>query len=99
MLGLNQQVVDKAVSLSSNYSQDLNGLRQAINDNGGMAQVDAAMKKIDNPLVKKGLAMAGISVDEIFRVYNQLKSETNTPINTGKINNTNPYTERLKRLK
>ena len=96
MLGVDQNLVNQVTQMSNNYSQDINGLIKAINENGGMSKVDEAMRYVNNPIVKKGLSMLGISANDINNAYNQVK---NVPMAQNKPTSTNSYTERLNRLK
>ena len=103
MLGINPTTVNQVMQMGSKYSQDFNGLLKAVQENGGMAKVDEAMKYINNPMVKKGLNLIGLSTEEITNAYNKLKSTPMTSKNTSQNDfykkGSNSYLDRLKSLK
>ena len=92
-MGIGQDKIQQALSMSNRYSNDINGLRQVIQDNGGKNFLDKALKFANNPLAKAGLNKIGLTSELIESIKKDLG--VNTTINT----NSNDIMERLKKLK
>ena len=90
-LGLNNQRINQAVNLSKNYSQDLQGLKKAVESCGGMNTVNRALEFAENPLVKMGLGKLGINTATLHSIKNELSTPTSIP--------SSQRLEKLKQLK
>lgn len=93
-MGIGQDKINQALSMSSRYSNDINGLRQVINDNGGKDFLDKALKFANQPLVQAGLKKFGVTPELIDGIKKDL-GITETASST----NGDDIMERLKRLK
>lgn len=81
-MGIGQDKISQAQKLMGKYSTDLNGVRQVINDNGGMPALEKMLKFYNNPLVKAGLKKAGITPEVVESLKKDLGvAPTSTPVN------------------
>lgn len=90
-MGIGQDKISQAQNMMGKYSTDINGLRQAINDNGGMPALEKVLKFYNNPLVKAGLKKVGITPEVVESLKKDLGVAPTTP--------TNNILDRLKNLK
>lgn len=64
-MGIGQDKISQAQNMMSKYSTDINGLRQAINDNGGMPALEKVLKFANYPIAKIGLSKIGVTPEVI----------------------------------
>lgn len=93
--GIGQDKINQALSLSNKYSNDINGLRRVINDNGGKEFLDKALEFANKPLVQAGLKKFGVTPELI----NGIKKDLGIAETDSLSNGNNDIMERLKRLK
>ncbi len=95
-VGIGQDKIQQALQLSTKYPKDIQGLKQVINDNGGVSFLEKALKTAENPLLKPMLKKIGVTPDVIAGLKKDLgyggSIETTTTSN-------NNILERLKNLK
>lgn len=60
-MGIGQDKISQAQQMMSRYSTDLNGVRQVINDNGGVPALEKVLNFANSPLVKPMLKKVGIT--------------------------------------
>lgn len=72
----------QAIEMATKYQNSFDGLKQAINDNGGIDKFKQAFNMLDNPKVSGTLSKLGINVNDIRNISNQV-------INTVPNNTTN----------
>lgn len=68
----------QAIEMATKYQNNIDGLKQAINDNGGMDKFKQALNVLDNPRVSGTLSKLGINVNELKTVGNQVTNTTNS---------------------
>lgn len=64
-MGIGQDKISQAQNMMSKYSTDINGLRQAINDNGGVPALERVLKFANSPIAKIGLSKIGVTPEVI----------------------------------
>lgn len=94
-MGIGQDKIQQALSMANNYSNDINGLKKVINDNGGKAFLDKALNFADNPLAKIALNKLGITSE----VIDGLKKDLGVNGVSTPYSNSNDILARLKHLK
>ena len=80
--------------MSNNYSKDIKGLRQVINENGGRNFLDKALQFANNPLARMGLNKLGVTPEVIEGIKKDLGITETANTSYG-----NDIMERLKKLK
>lgn len=80
-LGIGQDKINQVMQMANKYNGDLNGLKQAINENGGRDTFNKAIKFTENPLVRAGLKKFGV-LELVESVKKDLGMSTSTPTNT-----------------
>lgn len=93
-MGIGQDKIQQALSMSNKYSNDINGLRQVINDNGGKNFLDKALQFANNPLARVGLNKLGVTPEVIESIKKDLGIAETSNTSYG-----NDLLDRLKRLK
>lgn len=68
----------QAIEMATKYQNNMDGLKQAINDNGGMDKFKQAVNLLDNPKVSGTLSKLGINVNELKTVSNQVTNTANS---------------------
>lgn len=68
----------QAIEMATKYQNNIDGLKQAINDNGGMDKFKQALSVLDNPRVSGTLSKLGINVNELKTVGNQVTNTANS---------------------
>lgn len=68
----------QAIEMATKYQNNIDGLKQAINDNGGIDKFKQALDMLDNPKISGTLSKLGINVNELKTVSNQVASTTNS---------------------
>lgn len=68
----------QAIEMATKYQNNIDGLKQAINDNGGMDKFKQALNVLDNPRVSGTLSKLGINVNELKTVGNQVTNTANS---------------------
>lgn len=68
----------QAIEMATKYQNNIDGLKQAINDNGGMDKFKQALSVLDNPKIANTLTKLGINVNEIKTVGNQVTYTANS---------------------
>lgn len=105
MSGVNPQAARRAKNEYGKYSPNIDGLRQAIGDWGGMVMVDKAVEFVDShPRVKGYLQKAGIDPVQIRAQLQNSQSSTDeikSPEKENKngISKKNVYRDRLSKLR
>lgn len=93
-MGIGQDKIQQALQMSNRYSNDINGLRQVINENGGKSFLDKALKFANNPLARVGLNKIGVTPELIESIKKDLGITETANTSYG-----NDIMERLKKLK
>lgn len=68
----------QAIEMATKYQNNIDGLKQAINDNGGVDKFKQALGMLDNPRVSGTLSKLGINVNELKTVGNQVTNTANS---------------------
>jgi hypothetical protein len=98
--GLKSDVVDKTIQLAQQHGVIQNGefvgskeaFQSIVNANGGKSVLNKGLEKLNNPLVKGALKLAGIDIDKA-------KDAINSAVNGDSVSNNDTLAERLKKLK
>lgn len=100
MLGtVNPQMAKKAKSEYSKYSPDLDGLKQAVTEWGGMVMIDKACEFVkSHPKVAGALRMANIDPEQIRRELNGAQPAQQSK-GAHKNTSSNSYRDRLNKLR
>lgn len=82
------------------YSQDKNGLMQAIAAHGGMSMVDKGIAFAKrSPKISNALRMANIDLDAIRRDLQDSPASINSTTNINMQSQSNSYKDRLNKIK
>lgn len=99
--GLKSDAIDKAIQLAQQSGIVQNGelvgskeaFKRIVNANGGSSTLNKGLEKLNNPLIKGALKIAGIDVDKAKEAINNAMGEgSNVSLN-------DTLAERLKKLK
>ena len=64
--------------MATKYQNNIDGLKQAINDNGGIDKFKQALGMLDNPKISGTLSKLGININELKTVGNQVTNTANS---------------------
>lgn len=81
----------QAIEMATKYQNNIDGLKQAISDNGGIDKFKQALSMLDNPKISGTLSKLGIDINGIKNISNQV-------INTNTSNNISSIRNRLAKL-
>lgn len=68
----------QAIEMATKYQNNIDGLKQAINDNGGIDKFKQALGMLDNPKISSTLSKLGININELKTVGNQVTNTANS---------------------
>ena len=68
----------QAIEMATKYQNNIDGLKQAISDNGGIDKFKQALSMLDNPKISGTLSKLGINVNELKTVGNQVANTANS---------------------
>lgn len=71
----------QAIEMATKYQSNIEGLKQAINDNGGIDKFRQALGLLDNPKIANTLNKVGINTDSIRNIGNQVIGTNSSDIN------------------
>ena len=64
--------------MATKYQNNIDGLKQAISDNGGIDKFKQALSMLDNPKISGTLSKLGVNVNELKTVGNQVANTANS---------------------
>lgn len=103
--GIPKSKIDEISKIASKYDATPQGFMKAVNENGGTAMLDKAMKMIDSPMAKMLLPVFGVNKEKIDAFKSDINALQGSNFNSNSVRGNNAinvssnYLERLKNLK